>query len=100
MSTAVVRSRTPEGRSAARRRLTARELSERAEAIVGALAEGERFTIVRDGERVGELTPVDRPRHFSADDFLKTVAALPPIDPDRFRADLDGPGRPGATRHG
>lgn len=70
--------------------ITQRELRNDSGDIMRRLDQGETFIVTRNGMPVGELTPLRRLRFVSAE----TVAALfhhaPPIDADRFRADLDG----------
>ena len=50
---------------------------------------GESFVITRNGQCVGELTPLRRQRFISTDHFLTTMHNAPTIDPARFRADID-----------
>lgn len=71
------------------RELSQRELRNESGEIMRALDRGESFTITRNGVVVGELTPVGRRRVVSAQALLDMSAKLPPIDPDRLRADLD-----------
>ena len=49
---------------------------------------GERITITRDGEPVAELRPLPRPR-LTAEALIEQFRNLPPMDPDRLRADVD-----------
>lgn len=71
------------------RELTQRELRNESGAIMRALDRGESFTITRNGVVVGELKPVGRRRVVSTQALLDMSAKLPPIDPDRLRADID-----------
>jgi prevent-host-death family protein len=71
------------------RELTQRELRNNSGEIMRALDRGEQFLVTRRGVPVGELTPVGRRRAVSAEALLDAFAGLPPVDPDRLRADLD-----------
>lgn len=70
-------------------RVKASELARRAQA-------GEVITITDRGRPIADLGP-HRPggRVARNDDVLRAFAALPPIDPERFRADLDAVVDPG-----
>ena len=50
---------------------------------------GECFVITRDGQPVGELTPLRRHRFVSCDAVAAMFSCAPGIDFDRFRADLE-----------
>ena len=69
--------------------ISQRELRNDSGRIMRALTEGETFVITRNGEPVGELTPLRRHR------FVRTAAAVElfrtaaPVDYGRFRHDLD-----------
>ncbi len=67
---------------------TIRELRNQGGAVIGRVLAGERVTITRDGEPVAELRPLARPRA-SASVIVDRFRGLPPIDPERFRADTD-----------
>jgi prevent-host-death family protein len=67
---------------------TIRELRNQGGAVIGRVLAGERVTITRDGEPVAELRPLPRPRA-SAGAVVDRSRGLPPIDPQRFRADVD-----------
>jgi len=54
-----------------------------------ALDRGEEFIVTRNGAAVGELRPLHRRRFVAADAALAAFAGAPPIDPDRFRDDVD-----------
>ncbi|MBA2419569.1 MAG: hypothetical protein H0V57_00385 [Thermoleophilaceae bacterium] len=54
-----------------------------------ALDAGESFTVTRNGVAVGELTPVQRHRFVSREIALAAFSSAAPVDPARFRADLD-----------
>lgn len=71
------------------RELTQRQLRNESGEIMRALDRGESFTITRNGVVVGELKPVGRRRVVSSAALMEALGKLPPIDPDRFRADID-----------
>ena len=50
---------------------------------------GERVTVTRDGKPVAELRPLPGTR-LSAGALVERFRRLPPIDPTRFRDDVDG----------
>ena len=54
-----------------------------------ALSEGETFTITRNGEPVGALTPLRRRRFVLAEAAVELFGAAAPMDYDRLRRDLD-----------
>lgn len=71
------------------RSISQRELRNASGEIMRALDRGESFVVTRNGAPVGELTPV-RPRQFvTADAALAAFGGAPPLDPERFRADVD-----------
>lgn len=71
------------------RRITQRELRNESGEIMRALDRGESFVVTRNGTPVGELVPL-RPRRFvSADAATAAFRSAPPLDPARFRADVD-----------
>jgi prevent-host-death family protein len=71
------------------RKLTQRELRNDSGEIMRALDDGEDFIVTRNGRPVGELRPY-RPRQFiSRRAFVELFDGSPPIDYDRFRADID-----------
>ena len=51
-------------------------------------AAGERVTITRDGKPVARLEPAARGR-LSAQALVDRFRHLPPVDPQRLRADID-----------
>lgn len=65
-----------------------RELRNHGGEVIDRVAAGERVTITRDGKAVAELRPLPRPRATAAA-LIKRFRRLPPLDPDRFRADVD-----------
>ncbi len=54
-----------------------------------ALDRGEDFIVTRQGVPVGELRPVSRHRFVTREALVAAVAGAPPVDPRRFRADVD-----------
>jgi prevent-host-death family protein len=71
------------------RRITQRELRNQSGDIMRALDRGESFVVTRNGTPVGELVPT-RPRQFvSTHAVASAFAGSPPIDPVRFRDDVD-----------
>jgi len=70
------------------RTITQRELRNDSGEIMRALDRGEDFIVTRQGVPVGELRPVRRLR-VARDALLAAVAGSPPVDPRRFRDDVD-----------
>lgn len=68
--------------------ITVRELRNRGGDVLNRVARGERLTVTRDGEPVAELRPLPR-RPLNAAVLLERWRALPRVDSDRLRADLD-----------
>jgi antitoxin (DNA-binding transcriptional repressor) of toxin-antitoxin stability system len=71
------------------REITLRELRNDSGAIVRALDRGDSFAVTRNGVPVGELRPFQRRRFVAADAAHAAFRDAPPIDAERFRADLD-----------
>lgn len=71
------------------RELTQRELRNNSGEIMRALDRGDSFVVTRRGVPVAELKPIGRRRTVSTAALLDAFAGLPPVDRDRFRADLD-----------
>ena len=71
------------------RTITQRELRNDSGEIMRALDRGEDFIVTRQGVPVGELRPVRRRRVVARDALLAAVAGSPPVDPRRFRDDVD-----------
>ena len=65
-----------------------RDLSNHGAEVIGRVQAGERVTITRDGEPVAELRPLPR-RRLGARALIEQFRALPPVDGDRLRADVD-----------
>ena len=71
------------------RTITQRELRNDSGEVMRALDRGEDFVVTRQGVPVGELRPVRRRRFVARDALLAAVAGSPPVDPRRFRDDVD-----------
>lgn len=56
--------------------------------IVDRAVAGEEITITRNGEPVAELRPIGR-RRLSTPEIMAKWAHLAPVDPQRFRDDID-----------
>ena len=69
--------------------ISQRELRNDSGRIMRALIEGETFVITRNGEPVGELTPMRRHRFVRAEAAVELFRAAAPVAYDRFRHDLD-----------
>ena len=54
-----------------------------------ALIEGETFTITRNGQPVGALTPLRRHRFVRAEAAVELFGAAAPVDYESLRRDLD-----------
>lgn len=66
-----------------------RDLRNHGGEVIDRVAAGERITITRSGRPVAELRPLPRER-VSAAALIDRFKRLPPVDPVRFRADVDG----------
>ena len=70
--------------------ITQQALRHRSREIVDAVAEGQSFTLTRDGRPIGRLLPLRQPRRFvSRREFAAGSRAAPAVDLDAFRADQD-----------
>ena len=70
------------------RTISQRELRNDSGEIMRALDRGEDFVITRNGVPVGELRPARR-RFVSRAVLVQAFRTAPPIDPERFRAEID-----------
>lgn len=70
-------------------RITQRQLRNESGEIMRALDRGDSFVVTRNGTAVGELLPIRRREFVTAEIVLETFHRAPPIDPERFRADVD-----------
>lgn len=65
-----------------------RELRNHGGDVLDRVAAGERVIVTRDGKPVAELRPLPR-RGLAAAALVDRFRQLPPIDPARFREDVD-----------
>jgi prevent-host-death family protein len=70
------------------REVSVRELRNHGGDVLDLVAAGEELTVTRDGRPVALLVPVHRPP-LSAAVLLARWRRLRPVDPMRFRADVD-----------
>jgi prevent-host-death family protein len=82
------------------RKITQRELRNHCGEILRAVDRGETFIITRHGAEVGILTAARRPDYVRREAIQAAFAAAAPVDPDRFRADLDVDGDQEPTPRG
>ena len=54
-----------------------------------AVDKGETFVVTRNGDPVGELTPLHRKRFVTAESVVALFTGAPAVDYERFRDDLD-----------
>lgn len=67
-----------------------RDLRLRSKEIMDSVELGQAFTVTRDGHAIGHLIPLRRRRTFlPREEFLAGPRTTTPVDPARFRADLD-----------
>ena len=69
--------------------MTIRDLRHHGGEIVDRVAAGESITITRGGRAVAELHPVRQPA-LAASALLARWRHVPAVDPERWRADVDG----------
>lgn len=69
-------------------RVTIRDLRNKGGEVIDRVQAGEALLVTRDGRPVAELRPV-RARGVPRDLLIARARALPPVDPDALRADLD-----------
>lgn len=67
---------------------TVRDLRNKGGQVLDRVLAGERVIVTRDGKPVAELRPVPGTR-LDAHALVERFRRLPPIDPDRFRHDVD-----------
>ncbi|MGQ0744289.1 MAG: type II toxin-antitoxin system Phd/YefM family antitoxin [Acidimicrobiales bacterium] len=65
-----------------------RDLRNRGGEVIDRVLSGEQVIVTRDGRPVAELRPLPRPR-LGARALVERFRALPPVDPQAFRADID-----------
>lgn len=68
--------------------VTVRELRHRGGAVVRRVEAGESLTVTRDGDPVAELVPLPRVP-LSSGELRRRWSALPSVDPQRLRDDID-----------
>ncbi len=69
--------------------ISQRELRNGSGTIVRALPDGESSIITRNGEPMGELTPLRRRRFVRTEAAMELFRAAAPVDYDRLGHDLD-----------
>ena len=69
--------------------ISQRELRNDSGRIMRALTEGETFIITRNGEPIGELTPLRRHRFVRAEAAIELFRTAVPVDYEHRRHDLD-----------
>jgi antitoxin (DNA-binding transcriptional repressor) of toxin-antitoxin stability system len=69
--------------------ISQRELRNDSGRIMRALIEGETFIVPRNGEPIGELSPLRRHRFVRSQAAIELFRTAPPVDYDRLRRDLD-----------
>ena len=70
------------------REVTVRDLRNHGGDLLDLVLAGEELTVTRDGRPVAVLVPVTRPA-LAAEALLARWRQLRPVDPVRFRADVD-----------
>jgi antitoxin (DNA-binding transcriptional repressor) of toxin-antitoxin stability system len=70
------------------RHISQRELRNDSGRIMRALDRGERFIVTRNGVPIGELQPI-RKQFVRTDTLVAAFRGAPPLDPKRFRRDVD-----------
>jgi len=65
-----------------------RDLRNKGGEVLDRVLAGERVTVTRDGRPVAELRPLPGAR-LGAHALVERFRRLPPLEPDRFRADID-----------
>jgi prevent-host-death family protein len=70
------------------REVTVRDLRNHGGDVLDLVLAGEELTVTRDGRPVAVLVPVTRPA-LTAEALLARWRQLRPVDPVRFRADVD-----------
>lgn len=69
--------------------ISQRELRNSSGEIMRGLDEGETYIVTRNGQPVGELTPMRRLRFVRAETVNEAFRGAPAINADTFRTDLD-----------
>jgi len=71
--------------------ISQRELRNSSGEIMRGLDHGETYIVTRNGQPVGELTPLRRLRFVAAETVSATFRGAPTVDAERFRSDLNAP---------
>lgn len=69
--------------------ISQRELRNDSGEVMRAVAAGESFVVTTNGVPVARLLPFERRREVPRDEVLSIFASCPPIDAERFFADID-----------
>ncbi len=69
--------------------ITQRELRNSSGEIMRGLDDGETYVVTRNGQPVGELTPLHRHRFVTTEAVADAFKGAPAVDSSRFRADID-----------
>jgi antitoxin (DNA-binding transcriptional repressor) of toxin-antitoxin stability system len=69
--------------------ISQRELRNSSGEIMRGLDEGETYIVTRNGQPVGELTPLRRSRFVKVETVKEAFRGAPAINADTFRTDLD-----------
>lgn len=71
------------------RTISQRELRNDSGAIMRAVEAGESFIVTRNGVPTAQLLPLRRRQEVPREQVLEMLRSAPPIDAERFRADID-----------
>ncbi|GIW20586.1 MAG: hypothetical protein KatS3mg065_0882 [Chloroflexota bacterium] len=71
------------------RTVSQRELRNQSATVIRLIQAGESVIVTRSGQPVAELRPIGPGRPVHRDVAVASARRLPPVDPRRFRADLD-----------
>lgn len=71
------------------RKITPRELRSESNEATRELDKGPTFAATHEGGPVGGLKPMSKSNYISTETAVELFRGLPPIDYERFRADLD-----------
>lgn len=71
------------------REITQRELRNDSGKIMREIDQGKSFIVTRNGDPVGEITPLHRKRFVPAEAAVALFRTAPALDYERFREDLD-----------
>lgn len=70
------------------REITPRELRRESNQVIRELDKGPTFVATHEGGPVGELKPMSKSSYISTETAVELFHSLPPIDYERFRADV------------